>query len=323
MSNIKKFSQFINKTFVFWMLLAAVLGFSFPNIIAQIAPYIPYLLGIVMFGMGMIISTNDFKEVFKSPKSVLIGVILQYTVMPVTTYLIAKGLNLSPDVALGVILVGCCPGGTASNVISYLAKANTALSVSITTVSTLLAPIVTPSLIYLFAREWLQVSFASMFISVVQVVLIPIILGFIVQRFFKPVAEKSIDILPIISVVSISLILASVVAGNKSQIIETGLIMFGVVLLHNVSGLTIGYLLAKLFKLNRPDKRAISIEVGMQNSGLAVSLATAHFNPLSAVPGAIFSFIHLITGPTIAIIWSNQTKKTNNAQSYTKSTDQI
>lgn len=309
MSNLKKFSQFINKTFVVWMLIAAILGFSFPGIIAQIAPYIPYLLGIVMFGMGMTISTNDFKEVFKSPKSVIIGVILQYTVMPVTAYLIAKGLNLSPDIALGVILVGCCPGGTASNVISYLAKANTALSVSITTLSTLLAPIVTPSLIFLFAREWLQVSFMEMFISVVQVVLIPIILGVIVQKFFRPVAEKSVDILPIISVIAISLILSSVVAGNKTQIIATGLLLFGVVLLHNVCGLTIGYLLAKALGLGRPDKRAISIEVGMQNSGLAVSLATAHFNPLSAVPGAIFSFIHLLTGPSIAIFWSNQTKR--------------
>ncbi|GGI42395.1 bile acid:sodium symporter family protein [Mammaliicoccus stepanovicii] len=314
MRAIQKFSQFINKTFVIWMLIAAILGFSFPSIISQVAPYIPYLLGIVMFGMGMTISTKDFKEVFKSPKSVLIGVILQYTVMPVTAYLIAKGFHLSPDVALGVILVGCCPGGTASNVISYLAKANTALSVSVTTVSTLLAPIVTPSLIFLFAREWLQVSFSSMFISVIQVVLIPIILGIIVQKFFRPIADKSVDILPIISVIAISLILSSVVAGNKTQIIATGLLLFGVVLLHNVSGLTIGYLLAKLFKLDRPDKRAISIEVGMQNSGLAVSLATAHFNPLSAVPGAIFSFVHLLTGPLIAIFWSNQTKRMNKAK---------
>lgn len=311
MQTIKKVSHFINKTFVLWMLIAAILGFSFPSVISQIAPYIPYLLGIVMFGMGMTISTNDFKEVFKSPKSVCIGVILQYTVMPITAYLIAKVLHLSPDVALGVILVGCCPGGTASNVISYLAKANTALSVSVTTVSTLLAPILTPTLIYLFAREWLNVSFFDMFFSVIQVVLIPIILGFIVQKFFTPVAEKSVDILPIISVVAISLILSSVVAGNKTQIIATGLTLFGVVLLHNFSGLTFGYLLAKLFKLDRPDKRAISIEVGMQNSGLAVSLATAHFNPLSAVPGAIFSFVHLITGPIIAIIWSNQTTRTN------------
>lgn len=321
MSNIKKFSQFINKTFVIWMLLAAIIGFSFPGSISQVAPYIPYLLGIVMFGMGMTISTNDFKEIFKAPKSVIIGVILQYTVMPVTAYLIAKGLHLSPDVALGVILVGCCPGGTASNVISYLAKANTALSVAVTTASTLLAPIVTPSLIFLFAREWLQVSFSSMFISVVQVVLIPIILGIIVQKFFRPLAVKSVDILPIISVVAISLILSSVVAGNKAQIIETGLILFGVVLLHNVCGLTIGYLLAKLFKLNRPDKRAISIEVGMQNSGLAVSLATAHFNPLSAVPGAIFSFVHLLTGPTIAIIWSNQTKRMNREKEHATAED--
>ena len=146
----------------------------------------------------------------------------------------------------------------------------------------------------------------SMFWSVVQVVLIPIVIGFIFQRLAKKVAEKTATALPIISVVAISLILASVVGGSKDQIVKTGLLIFLVVILHNVLGYTIGFVLAHIFKLERRDKKAVAIEVGMQNSGLAVSLATVHFSPLAAVPGAVFSFIHNISGPILAKYWSKR-----------------
>lgn len=189
---------------------------------------------------------------------------------------------------------------------SYLANANVALSVAITSVSTLLAPIITPALIFLFANQWLEVSFGSMLWSVVQVVLIPIIIGFVLQKLFKNLATTTATALPIVSVVAISLILASVVGGSKSQILQTGLLIFGVVILHNIIGYALGYTFAKLFKLDRADKKAVSIEVGMQNSGLAVSLATVHFNPLAAVPGAVFSLIHNISGPILARYWSKK-----------------
>lgn len=226
--------------------------------------------------------------------------------MPTLAFLIAKIFHLPPEIAIGVILVGCCPGGTSSNVMSYLANANVALSVAITSVSTLLAPIVTPALIYLFANEWLKVSFLSMFWSVVQVVLIPIAIGFIFQSITKKVAEKTVAILPNVSVIAISLILASVVGGSKEQILKTGLLIFLVVIVHNVLGYTIGFILARVFKLERRDQKAVSIEVGMQNSGLAVSLATVHFSPLAAVPGAVFSFVHNISGPILAKYWSKR-----------------
>ncbi|MBU0438221.1 MULTISPECIES: bile acid:sodium symporter family protein [Staphylococcus] len=300
---LSKVSRFATNTFLVWMLIAAIIGFFFPNQLATLSGWVPYLLGIVMLGMGLTIDPKDFKIVFQSPKAVGIGVILQYTIMPVTAYLIAKLFHLPPEVAIGVILVGCCPGGTSSNVMSYLANANVALSVAITSVSTLLAPILTPALIYLFAHQWLQVSFMSMFWSVIQVILIPIIIGFILQKVFKKFAEKSATALPIVSVIAISLILASVVGGSKSQILQTGLLIFAVVILHNIIGYTLGYTLAKIFKLERADKKAVSIEVGMQNSGLAVSLATVHFSPLAAVPGAVFSLVHNITGPILAKYW--------------------
>lgn len=284
---LSKVSEFATKTFLLWMFIAAIIGFIFPTQLATMGQFVPWLLGIVMLGMGMTIKPSDFKLVFKEPRSVIIGVILQFTIMPILAYTIAKIFHLPAELAIGVILVGCCPGGTSSNVMSYLANANVALSVAITSVSTLLAPFVTPALIYLFAHEWLHVSFLSMLWSVIQVVLLPIIIGFILQLASKKVTREATKILPIISVVAISLILAAVVGGSKSQILKTGLLIFIVVILHNVVGYLLGYVLAHVFKLDRRDKKAVSIEVGMQNSGLAVSLATVHFNPLAAVPSRI------------------------------------
>lgn len=305
---LNRISQFVTKTFIFWMLFAAVLGFIFPSHISILGGFVPYLLGIVMLGMGMTIDPKDFKIVLQSPKPVIIGVILQFTIMPTLAFLIAKGFQLPPEIAIGVILVGCCPGGTSSNVMSYLAKANVALSVAITSVSTLIAPFVTPALIYIFAHEWLKVSFASMLWSVVQVVLIPIIIGFVFQKVARRFAQKTATALPLISVIAISLILAAVVAGSKTQILKTGLLIFVVVILHNILGYTIGYVLAKVFRMDYKDKKAVAIEVGMQNSGLAVSLATVHFSPLAAVPGAVFSLVHNISGPILAKYWSSRSK---------------
>ncbi|WP_077700616.1 bile acid:sodium symporter family protein [Staphylococcus hominis] len=303
---LSKVSEFATKTFLLWMFIAAIIGFIFPTQLATIGQFVPWLLGIVMLGMGMTIKPSDFKLVFKEPRSVIIGVILQFTIMPILAYTIAKIFHLPAELAIGVILVGCCPGGTSSNVMSYLANANVALSVAITSVSTLLAPFVTPALIYLFAHEWLHVSFLSMLWSVIQVVLLPIIIGFILQLASKKVTREATKILPIISVVAISLILAAVVGGSKSQILKTGLLIFIVVILHNAVGYLLGYVLAHVFKLDRRDKKAVSIEVGMQNSGLAVSLATVHFNPLAAVPGAVFSFVDNISGPILAKYWSKR-----------------
>ena len=291
---LSKVSKFATNTFLIWMLIAAIIGFIFPAQLATLSSWVPYLLGIVMLGMGLTIDPKDFKIIFQAPRSVIVGVILQYTIMPLSAFLIVKLFHLPPEIAIGVILVGCCPGGTSSNVMSYLANANVALSVAITSVSTLLAPFLTPALIYLFAHEWLQVSFISMFWSVVQVILIPIIIGFVLQKVFKKFADTTATALPIVSVVAISLILASVVGSSKAQILATGLLIFAVVILHNLIGYVLGYTFAKILKLDRPDKKAVSIEVGMQNSGLAVSLATVHFNPLSAVPGAVpVSYTHL------------------------------
>lgn len=315
MEILAKFSNFVGNTFAVWVLLFAALAFYDPNAFTWIAPYIVPLLGVVMFGMGLTLSPNDFKEVFKRPVEVLIGVVAQFLIMPLVAFLLARYLPVSREVALGILLVGCCPGGTASNVMTYLAKGDTALSVAVTSVSTILAPILTPSLMLLLAGKWLSVSAAALFWSIVKVVLIPIILGLIVQALFQKQVKAFIPVLPLVSVIAIVAIVAAVVGQNQQAIAKSGLAIFLIVVIHNGLGLLLGYWFAKLFRLSAPKQKAISIEVGMQNSGLGAALATAHFSPLVAVPSAIFSVWHNISGPIAATYFRKKSEKEEAEQS--------
>ena len=312
MGVLQKIGKFAGNTFAIWVLVAAGLAIWIPEYFTWIGSYITILLGIVMFGMGMTLKLDDFKLILQHPKGVIIGIVSQFVIMPLLAFALAKVFNLPPEIAVGVILVGCCPGGTSSNVMTFLAKGNTALSVTITSCTTLLAPFVTPALIYLLASEWLPVSFMAMFMSVIKVVLIPIILGIIAQFLFKSLVAKSVDILPTVSVVAIVMIVAAVVSGSRDKILETGLIIFAIVILHNGLGYLLGFLVAKLFKLKYDDQKAVSIEVGMQNSDLGAQLAMAHFDPVSAVPSAIFSFWHNISGPILATYWGSKANKKEN-----------
>lgn len=305
MQTLLKITNFASKTFALWVLLFAYLAFQFPETYKQFAPYIPYLLGIVMFGMGITLTFNDFGEVFKHPKSVVIGVVGQFVIMPAIAFALAKCFDLPADLAIGVILVGSCPGGTSSNVMTYLAKGNTALSVACTTISTLLAPLLTPVIFYVLASQWLEIDATGMFISVLKMVLFPIFLGLVVRALFKKQITEISQTMPLVSVISIVLILAAVVAVSKDKIAESGLLIFGVVVLHNCLGYLVGSFAAKLLGLNIADSKAVSIEVGMQNSGLGAALAAAHFNPIAAVPSAVFSFWHNVSGPILANIFSN------------------
>ncbi|MCL6570116.1 MAG: bile acid:sodium symporter family protein [Bacillus sp. (in: Bacteria)] len=303
MKVLERVSQFVGNTFAIWVLLFAFLAFFSPSMFTQIAPHIPLLLGIIMFGMGLTLSGNDFKEVFKRPKDVAIGVFGQFLIMPLLAFLLAKGLQLPPEIAVGVILVGCCPGGTSSNVMTFLAKGDVALSVTITSITTILAPLVTPALILLLASEWIPVDPAGLFLSIIKIVLIPIFLGVVVKKLFNKPAQASVKVLPLVSIVSIIAIVTAVVSVSQQAIAKTGLIIFAVVVLHNCLGYLLGYMLGKLFKMDLSKKKAVAIEVGMQNSGLGAAIATAHFSPLAAVPSAIFSVWHNISGPILATIF--------------------
>ncbi|MDY3268106.1 MAG: bile acid:sodium symporter family protein [Phocaeicola sp.] len=263
------------------------------------------MLGVVMFGMGLTLSPSDFRPVLQRPKDILIGEIAQFLIMPSLAWLLCKILSLPEELSLGVILVGCCPGGTASNVICYLAKGDVALSVAMTGVSTLLAPIITPALVWLLAGESVEVDIVSMFLSIVQVVILPIVLGLAANHYFKRTTHRIIPLLPMISTLSIAFIIGIIVAHNSSSILACSLIVAIAVILHNVLGLVLGYGLSALTGSEPSRRSAIAIEVGMQNSGLATSLASTHFAmfPMAAVPGAMFSVWHNFSGSIAAQIF--------------------
>ena len=304
MPHLLKLTQFVSKTFALWVLLFAFLAFVSPEAFLEIRGYIPYLLGIVMFGMGITLTFNDFSEVVKHPKSVIVGVVGQFVIMPAIAFALAKLFALPTDLAIGVILVGACPGGTSSNVMTYLAKGNTALSVACTTISTLLAPLLTPVIFYVLASQWIDIDASAMFASVLKMVLFPIFLGLVIRALLKKQMAQISQTMPLVSVIAIVLILAAVVAGSKDKIIDSGLLIFGVFVLHNCLGYLVGFIAAKALRLNNYDSKAIAIEVGMQNSGLGAALATAHFNPIAAVPSAVFSFWHNVSGPILANYFS-------------------
>ena len=308
MSTFLRFTQFIQKTFALWVVLFAGIALIVPEAFVWLKAYIIWMLGIIMFGMGMTMTVDDFKGVLHNPKAVVIGVVAQFMLMPGLAYLLCQLFQLPPAIAIGVILVGCCPGGTASNVITYMAKGNTALSVACTSVSTILAPILTPAVFYLLASQWIEINAMSMLGSILQVVLFPIILGLIVRSVLKQKVETYIQVMPLISVLAIVAIVAAIIAGSKTQILESGLLILAVVALHNGLGYLLGFGASRLFKLPYADSKAIAIEVGMQNSGLGVALAAVHFaaSPITAVPSAIFSLWHNISGPALATYWASK-----------------
>lgn len=308
MKSLASFSAFVGKTFALWVILFALAGFFFPETFRQLAPWIVTLLAIIMFGMGLTISLDDFREVVKRPMEVGIGVVSQFLIMPLLAVLLTRIIPMSPEVAAGVILFGCCPGGTSSNVMTYLSKGDVALSVACTSVTTLAAPIVTPFLVWMFASQYLPVDAMAMFISIVKVVLVPLALGFALQKLAPGVVRSALPVLPLVSVVGIVLIVAAVVGASKGAIAQSGLLIFAVVVLHNGLGYLIGFFAAKAFGLSLARRKAIAIEVGMQNSGLGAALANAYFSPVAAVPSAIFSVWHNISGALLANWFSSRTE---------------
>lgn len=304
MKMLERISDYAGKYMACIALAVAIIAMIIPGPVSAVlkTSYVNVLLGIVMFGMGMTLKLSDFKVVFTKPKAVLVGIAAQFVIMPALALLLVTVFQLPPELAVGVILVGSCPGGTSSNVMTYLAKGDVALSVGMTACTTVMAPIVTPLLVLLLAGQTVDVDVASMFMSIVQVVLVPIAAGFLINRFFSKFAAACEKVLPLVSVTGISLIIMAVVSANASKLATVGLLVVAVVVLHNLLGYALGYAAGRMLGLSKAQMRTLSVEVGMQNSGLATSLATVHFAsmPLAAVPGAVFSVWHNISGAVYA-----------------------
>ena len=312
MKFLEKLSDFVGKYMAFIVVVVAAAALFVPTALIWIkTSWITTLLMIVMFGMGLTLDPVDFAVVFRRPKDVILGCLAQFTIMPLLAFALGKAFALDDALLVGVILVGTCPGGTSSNVITYLSKGDVALSVGMTSVSTLLAPLLTPALTYLLLRQTVSVDMAAMFMSIVKVVILPIAAGFVINKFFSRTTQKAVKEQPLVSVTAIVMIVAAVVSANSAKIMTTGVLVFSVVILHNILGYGLGYVIAAFLKVPLAKKKAISIEVGMQNSGLATSLAATSFPSLAlaTVPGAVFSVWHNISGAILANIYSQMKEK--------------
>lgn len=296
--------QLVADGMAFEVLLAGVVAFLFPAAVQQILPVkvVPWLLGAVMFGMGLTLRARDFLPVVTHPRDVLVGFAAQFSLMPLVAVLLVKALHLPDELAFGVILVGCAPGGTASNVVTYLARGDVALSVAMTSCSTLAAPLATPFLVWLCAGKSVGVDALGMALSTAKVVLLPVALGVAANEVLPKVCARVTKAMPAFSALVVSVIVMAVVAVNAASIQANLGLIFVVVVLHNALGMGLGWGVARLFRLSAAKRRTLAIEVGMQNSGLAVSLAAIHFAsmPFATVPGALFSVWHNISGSIFA-----------------------
>ena len=306
---MKKVAMFISRWMAVIILVAAAASMLWPQVGDVVRPsWTVWLLSSVMLGMGLMLSVEDIRVVFRRPGDVLLTTALQFVVMPLLGWTLTKVFRLPPELAVGVILVGCCPGGTASNVMTFLAGGDLALSVGATCASTLLAPLVTPLLMWLLAGQMVDVDVMKMFLNIVQVVIIPIAIGITIRRFAPKFCDRVAPLLPAFSTLAIAMIVIAVVSANQRALLTSGVLLLIVVVLHNSLGFLLGYLGARLFGLTRAKRIAISIEVGMQNSGLACSLAHQHFATMAiaGAPGAIFSVWHNIAGALLARLYKGR-----------------
>ncbi len=294
--------RFAQDGFLLWVLLGAWWGYEMPQAAAAGKAWIPQALAAIMLGMGLTLTGRDLTNLRTAGRPLILGVVLQYLIMPISAWVLVVSLGLPKLFALGLILVGACPGGTASNVITFLARGDVALSVGMTTLSTLLSPLLTPLLVWLLAATWLAIDPLPLFWTITKIVLIPVVVGVTVRWFWTPGAWLLEGALPIFSMAVIAWIVGVIVALTRDELALAGVLLLAVIL-HNTAGLVLGYLGSRQAKLPEKRRRSVSIEVGMQNSGLAVALAVGHFEPAVAVPGAVFSVWHNVTGPLLAAIW--------------------
>ena len=285
------------------VLLSAALGLLLPDVFDDIKPtVINPLLGVIMFGMGLTLKPKDFAVVFSRPKDVITGCVAQFTIMPMLAWLLSRAFSLDEALTIGVVLVGCCPG----------AKGDLALSVGMTATSTLIAPVATPLLVWLLAGKSVDVDVMGMLLSILWVVILPIALGLIANRLWPRLTEQASAYLPALSSLTICFIVLIIISANATKLMAGGLTIILVVMLHNLFGLLLGYGVGRMLGMNSVKRRAVSIEVGMQNSGLASGLATIHFAayPMATIPGAVFSVWHNLSGAIVARAYARLANRT-------------
>jgi len=301
---IKKFFDWFTRLLPLWVILCGILAFYWPIVFIPFNSYMELAFALTMLGIGLVIDFDEFIPVFRKPQIVIFGILAQFAIMPTLGFLIAKLFHLSPNYTLALVLVGSVPGAMASNVICYLARVDVAFSIALTSAATFCAPILTPSLTYLFAHTIVKVEFWPMFFSIIKMVILPLIAGLILKRLFHHWVGKFETVFPPFSTVFIAFICGLVVALNQKTLIETGLILFCAVFLHNLFGLILGYGAGKLYRFDVKRCRTLSFQVGMQNAGLGAVLALKHFSSETALPSVLFATWCVITASILAEFWS-------------------
>ena len=295
-----------NTLFPLWAILLSGLAFFFNEFFSSLASWIIPLLAGAMFTMGLTLKATDFQRILQDPRPILVGVLLQFILMPLLAVVLAKMFELSNQLTAGLVLVGCCAGGTASNVISYLARADLALSISMTVCSTLVGVVATPLLAGFYLSTSVDVDTIGMLVSIVQIVLIPVLMGVMLTHLFPAFIRPLTPQLPTLSILIILTIIAIVVALNSDSLLEIGALTLVAVVLHNLGGMCGGFYLSRILGFDTRQSHTIAIEVGMQNSGLGVALALEFFSATAALPGALFSVWHNISGSLLASRWSRK-----------------
>ncbi len=305
---LNRVNDWLTRWFALVVLGSAVTASIFPGPFVLFLPHLSLLLGIVMFGMGATLKIEALRAVIVRPRFMIIGALLQYTIMPLGAWALAVLFRLPPEIAAGLVLLGASPGGTASNVVTYITRGDVALSVAMTTLSTVLSPILIPLLVLWLAGHWLTIPTLALFKSIFLIVLIPVVLGLLTRKFFTKTVERSVAALPVISILTVALIVGAITGRHAGHFWSTSWMVLAAVLCHNILGLALGALAAKRLGLPPPALRAVTIEVGMQNSGLATALAHVHLHPMAALPGVIASIWQNITGPMLATWWLRRGK---------------
>jgi len=290
-----KIVRFVSSNIVLWVILFAVLAYFHPDIFLIFKKTINWFFAGAMFGIGLVLKTEDYQNIIKSPLAVLFGTICQFTIMPLLSLSIGILLKLPDTVILGLVITGAAPGAMTSNVISYLSKADVAYSISLTTVSTFLAPVLTPLLTLWLVGTRIPVDFLAMFNTIVITVVVPLLAGFLIRKTIPAIVEKIEDVPPMISVLSIVMITSYVVAANVNNLKMATLIILIAVFLINILGMVVGYLAGYIPRFDLRRKKTLAIEIGMQNAGLGVVLALKHFDETVAVPAAFYTIWCIIS----------------------------
>lgn len=314
---MKKISKVLTKYMAVMVILIAALALFVPKSCIWIqSSWVNYLLIIVMFVMGLNMNLEDIAVVFTKPRDLIIGCVVQYVAMPVLAFGLGKMFFLDEELLAGLIILGCCPGGTASNVMTYLSKGESAFSIGMTAVTNLLSPIVTPAITYLFLRKTISVDVKSMILAIIFVVIVPLLLGMVINRILSRLTENVKYILPSVADIAIFLIVASTVSHNSDRIRATGLKIIIVAILLNLLGYLFGYIFGSSFMMKMKRKKALTLEIGMQNSGMATSLAVAAFPgmAMAAVPAAVFSVWQYVSGAVLAGIFRKISKKSKKSR---------